>query len=635
MLSVTGLLMIKYIFFSFFRKQYPPVFFAGIIFSFLLSGNFLFAQTDTLEIKKLYDKALDFDDSKVDSLELYINLIESSSKELQYDKGEILSTRLKGIKAEFLGDFNTAITHYLHCLDLSHHAGLSVYESSALSDLAYIHMQLKNPAKAKEFYQQSAELAKKNGEAVSIISNLTNLGGICNQLGQTDSALFYLNEAWSIANALSVKTDLSFLRNNTGNAWFRKKEWAKSLIFFRMNKEENLLKNDKSQLWYDVLNMGDVFIEMAKYDSAKIYLDHAMSLATDLGSKRKEADVFSLYSKYYSRIGKYELAYNALQKWNTYDTSLVNEETRQNIVELEQKYNAREREQENKLLAAQFEAEKFRSHILFLLSMAIGLIALATIYFLFLIRKKNKKLEEKNTLIQLQNIKLADLNAEKNSLISIVSHDLATPFASIRMWSQLLESDPASLNPEQQKAIDRIKSSLDKGEAMIRNILNIEKDDINTRAIKLEETDLLQLLKEVIEDFKMKAAKKDIEINFDHPVTMNLVVTDGQLMKRVIDNLLSNAIKFSNPGKKVFVDLKEQVQHVQVSVRDQGPGITSDEMKTLFSKYGRTSVRPTDGESSTGLGLAIVKRIMQELGGEVYCTSEVGEGSTFTVLLKR
>ena len=627
--------MIKYIFFSFFKKQYPPVFFTGIIFSFLLSGNFLFAQTDTLAIKKLYDKALDFDDSKVDSLELYINLIESSSKELKYDKGEILSTRLKGIKAEFLGDFNTAITHYLHCLDLSHHAGLSVYESSALSDLAYIHMQLKNPAKAKEFYQQSAELAKKNGEAVSIISNLTNLGGICNQLGQTDSALFYLNEAWSIANALSVKTDLSFLRNNTGNAWFRKKEWAKSLIFFRMNKEENLLKNDKSQLWYDVLNMGDVFIEMAKYDSAKIYLDHAMSLATDLGSKRKEADVFSLYSKYYSRIGKYELAYNALQKWNTYDTSLVNEETRQNIVELEQKYNAREREQENKLLAAQFEAEKFRSHILFLLSMAIGLIALATIYFLFLIRKKNKKLEEKNTLIQLQNIKLADLNAEKNSLISIVSHDLATPFASIRMWSQLLESDPASLNPEQQKAIDRIKSSLDKGEAMIRNILNIEKDDINTRAIKLEETDLLQLLKEVIEDFKMKAAKKDIEIIFYHPVTMNLVVTDGQLMKRVIDNLLSNAIKFSNPGKKVFVDLKEQVQHVLVSIRDQGPGITSDEMKTLFSKYGRTSVRPTDGESSTGLGLAIVKRIMQELDGEVYCTSEIGEGSTFTVSLKR
>ncbi len=627
--------MINYISLQSFIKKYSRIFFAGIIFSFLFSFNFSFAQSDTLAIKKLYDKALDFDDSKVDSLELYINLIESSSEKLGYDKGDILSTRLKGIKAEFSGDFNTAISYYLRCLDLARHAGFSQYESSALSDLAYVHMQLKNPAKAKEFYQQSAELAKKNGEAVSIISNLTNLGGICNQLGQTDSALFYLNEAWSIANALKGKTDLSFLRNNTGNAWFRKKEWARAMQYFRMNEQENIIKNDKDQLWYDVLNMGDVYIEMEKYDSAKIYLDHAMDLARDLGSKRKEADVFSLFSKYYSRIGKYEEAYNALQQWNTYDTSLVNNETRQTIVELEQRFNAREREQENKLLVTQFKAEKFRSHILFILALVIGVIALATIYFLFLIRKKNKKLEEKNALIQLQNNKLADLNAEKNSLISIVSHDLGTPFASIRMWSQLLESDQATLNPEQQKAINRIKSSLDKGESMIRNILNIEKEEINTRSINLEETDLIPLLHGVMEEHAVHAEKKSIKLHFPNSKNEELVITDSQLLKRVFDNLLSNAIKFSEPGKNVFIELTEKGKLVTISVRDEGPGIPEDEIKTLFSKYGKTSIRPTAGESSTGLGLAIVKRIMQELNGDVSCQSAVGVGSVFTITLKR
>jgi signal transduction histidine kinase len=260
---------------------------------------------------------------------------------------------------------------------------------------------------------------------------------------------------------------------------------------------------------------------------------------------------------------------------------------------------------------------------------------LATIYFLFLIRKKNIKLEEKNALIQQQNSKLADLNAEKNSLISIVSHDLGTPFASIRMWSQLLESDPVSLNPEQQKAVDRINSSLDKGESMIRNILNIEKDEINTRAINLEEIDLLQLLKGVMEDYEVKAAKKEIKIHFAYPVKMHLVITDSELFKRVIDNLLSNAVKFSLPGKNIFVELKEQAQHILLSVRDEGPGIAADEMKTLFSKYGKTTVRPTAGESSTGLGLSIVKRIMQELNGDVSCQSTLGVGSVFTITLKR
>ncbi|MGL6266899.1 MAG: sensor histidine kinase, partial [Chitinophagaceae bacterium] len=277
----------------------------------------------------------------------------------------------------------------------------------------------------------------------------------------------------------------------------------------------------------------------------------------------------------------------------------------------------------------------FRTNILFGLAMVIGIIALATIYFLFLIRKKNSKLEEKNALIQQQNSKLADLNAEKNSLISIVSHDLATPFASIRMWSQLLESDAASLNPEQLKAVDRINSSLDKGESMIRNILNIEKDEINTRSINLEEIDLLQLLKVIIEDQAVKAAKKDIEIHFAHPDNLRLVITDSQLMKRVMDNLLSNAVKFSQPGKNIFVDVREQAQNILISVRDEGPGIEADEMKTLFSKYGKTSVRPTAGEASTGLGLSIVKRIMQELNGEVGCQSTLGIGSVFTVTLKR
>jgi signal transduction histidine kinase len=626
--------MIKIISLDFFIKPATRILNTGLLIYFLLSINFCQAQSDTQAIIKLYDKALDFDDSKIDSLKICITLIENSSKKLGYENGEILSTRLKGINAEFSGDFNAAITCYLHCLDLSRHAGLTKYESSALSDLAYIHMQLKNPSKAKEFYQQSTALSKKNGEAVSIISNLTNLGGICNQLGQTDSALFYLNEAWLIANTLKEKTDLTYLRNNTGNAWFRKKEWAKALQYFHMNAQENILNNDKDQLWYDVLNMADVYIEMTKYDSAKIYLENAMNLAMELGSKRKEADVYSLYSKYYSRIGKYESAYNALQQWNTYDTSLVNEETRQNIAELEQRFHAREREQENKLLVTQFEAEKFRAHNLFLLAIAIAGIALATIFFLFLIRKKNIKLEEKNALIQQQNSKLADLNAEKNSLISIVSHDLGTPFASIRMWSQLLESDPASLNQEQQKAIDRIKSSLDKGESMIRNILNIEKDEINTRAINLEEIDLLQLVKGVIEDHDEKAAKKDIDIHFEHPVKMQLVITDSQLLKRVIDNLLSNAIKFSPPGKNVFIELKKQEQQVFLSVRDEGPGIPEDELKILFSKYGKTSVRPTAGETSTGLGLSIVKRIMQELNGDVNCQSTVGVGSVFAITLK-
>ncbi len=610
-------------------------FFLRAVVAFLFSINQLLAQSDTQAIKNLYDRVLDFDDSKLDSFDYYTFLIERRSKDLGFDKGEILSTRLKGIKAELSGDYKSAINFYLRCLDLSRQSNLSAYESSALSDLGFIYTNIKNPQKAKEYYQLAAELSIKRNEAASMITNFTNLGAICNQLDQEDSALYYLDKAWAMAVLFPEYGELTFLRNNIGNAWFKKKEWEKALYYFRMNQQENIARNDKDQLWYDVLNMGDVFIELKKYDTARIFLANAMELAKQLGSKRKEADVFSLYSKYYSRIKNFESAYEALQKWNQFDTSVVNQETRQTIIEMEERFHAREREQQNKLLQTQIEAEKLRSRQLLIWILAIGGIAIITSYFFFLIRKKNNILEENNSVIQQQNTKLANLNAEKNSLISIVSHDLGTPFASIRMWNQLLEADLHELSLDQQKAVARIKTSLDSGEALIRNILDVEKEEINERTIHLEPVIIPDLIKSTIEDHKAKAEKKNIRIHYSPEQDALTIMTDKQLLKRVFDNLLSNAIKFSPSGRNIYIESSESKETVIVCFRDEGPGIPEVELKTLFSKYGKTSIRPTAGEPSTGLGLSIVKRIMQELNGEVSCTSDEGNGSAFTVSLKR
>lgn len=610
-------------------------FFLRAVMTFLFPINLLFAQSDTQAIKNLYDRVLDFDDSKLDSFDHYTHLIEKRSKELGFDKGEILSVRLKGIKAELSGDYKSAINYYLRCLDLSRQSNLSAYETSALSDLGFIYTNIKNPQKAKEYYQLAAELSIKRNEAASIITNFTNLGAICNQLDQEDSALYYLNKASAMAVLFPEYGDLTFLRNNIGNAWFKKKEWEKALYYFRMNLQENTARNDKDQLWYDVLNMGDVFIELKKYDSARIFLANAMELAKELGSKRKEADVFSLYSKYYSRIKNFEAAFEALQQWNKFDTSVVNQETRQTIIEMEERFHAREREQQNKLLLTQIEAEKLRTRQLLIWILAIGGIAVLTTYFFFLIRKKNSILEQNNSLIQQQNTKLANLNAEKNSLISIVSHDLGTPFASIRMWNQLLEADRHALSLDQQKAVERIKTSLDSGEALIRNILDVEKEEINERTIHLEPVNIPELIKATIEDHAAKAEKKKIAIHYLQEHDVLSIITDKQLLKRVFDNLLSNAIKFSPSGRNIYIEFSGTNEKAIVCFRDEGPGIPEVELKTLFSKYGKTSIRPTAGEPSTGLGLSIVKRIMQELNGEINCDSEEGKGSSFTVSLKR
>jgi len=102
---------------------------------------------------------------------------------------------------------------------------------------------------------------------------------------------------------------------------------------------------------------------------------------------------------------------------------------------------------------------------------------------------------------------------------------------------------------------------------------------------------------------------------------------------QILDNLISNALKYSPPNTTVHLHTLPEKDHVLVSVRDEGPGISEADQKKLFQKFTRLSARPTGGESSTGLGLAIVKRLAEAMSGSIQCYSTPGTGSNFTLRL--
>jgi signal transduction histidine kinase len=102
-----------------------------------------------------------------------------------------------------------------------------------------------------------------------------------------------------------------------------------------------------------------------------------------------------------------------------------------------------------------------------------------------------------------------------------------------------------------------------------------------------------------------------------------------------MNNLINNAIKFSYPNTTITLRARVQDQDVAISVQDQGQGIPAQEVDTLFTEFGKTSVRTTAGEKSTGLGLAIVKRIVELHGGRIGVESMVGVGSIFTFTLPK
>ncbi len=593
--------------------------------------------TDTNYLRSLYARAINMDESGLDSIRYYAREIEAACKNINFPIGKIYSLRLTGYYYENKGDYEKAVDLYLQTLDSARKLNIIECEVAALTDLAAVYTSnLKQPQKAKEFYLECVQLNKQRGDQNSLFATYTNLGAIYNKLSESDSALYFLNEGLKMEKSLLASgEDLSPLYNNLGNTYFSKKEFNQSLYWFDKNFQNHIRGKEWGDLWLDELNLADTYIEKGIYDSAGKYAHSSFDIATQLHSDSKKADSYSILAKLYQRQGDYRKAYENLQNWYRLDTAQVNSETYRVIAGLQQKFDARERENENLLLQAEVAKQKFDNRMSLILVIGL-LITVSLIGIAFEIKRKaNERLQDTNDLVIRQNEKLSELNDEKNSLISIVSHDLGTPFASIGNWTQLLEDGDQPLDESQQKAVTKIREITSFGERMIRNILNIEKEQISQHKLKIEKVDLKDCIDRVVEDFQQEAARKNISIIKETGNEMINLMSDYQLLTRIFSNLLSNAIKYTSPGKKVWVRIAGEPDQLIIQFIDEGVGVSAEELPSIFSKYAKISSRPTADENSTGLGLSIVKRLVEELNGNIRCESEKDKGSVFTVSFVR
>ncbi len=613
----------------------------GMLIGMMLIGTTLSAQVDTAAVQRLYYRAMHL--TLADSVKYYADSIEVLAVTAGNADMTIESLRLYGWYYENRGDYTRALESYYRALDSARRHQYVHRQTELLTDLAAVYTQdMKQPQKAKGIYQECVRLNKQLGDAHSLIASYSNLGAIYNRLGLYDSSLYFLYEGLRIGQPLELqgREDLSEIYNNIGNAYYYQKKYKESIDWFRINYRKDMdsrLPSHLADLWIDVLNMADSYSEEGAYDSAIKYGELSLNLAVQQDSRSKQSDSYHVLANLARHRGDYKRAFDYQSKWYALDTALVNSETYKAIAELEQKYEARKRENDNLILAAEITRQRFRNRIATIMAVSLFLIALVTAVLFIIKRKANRQLSATNDLIVRQNMRLSELNYEKNSLISIVSHDLSTPFATINIYHQLLqnENDNNVLSPGQKKALDRIGQATRYGENLIRHILDVEKAQTNQQPIQLENLDLRGFSESIIDQFSPVAATKDIRLHLNCPDRAVTVLSDPHLLGRMLGNLLSNAIKYTLSGKNVWVTIAEEKDAVSIEVRDEGVGIPSDELPHLFSKYSKISSRPTAGEPSTGLGLAIVKRICEELNGHISCNSTPGEGSIFTVILRK
>lgn len=226
---------------------------------------------------------------------------------------------------------------------------------------------------------------------------------------------------------------------------------------------------------------------------------------------------------------------------------------------------------------------------------------------------------------------LSGVETLRTDFIANVSHELKTPLAVMQNYSALLQNP--ELEEEQRMEYGRaITEQTKRLSNLVMNILKLNKLENQQIYPNAETYDLGEQLCECMLEFESVWEEKDIEIEADIGENIR-IETDKELLSLVWNNLLSNALKFTEAGGKVSLTLQNDEQFAYVQVQDTGCGMSPETGKNIFKKFyqGDTS-HATKGN---GLGLALVKRVIDICGGEIAVSSQLGQGSTFTVKLRR
>ncbi|GBD07035.1 Sensor histidine kinase TmoS [bacterium HR21] len=236
---------------------------------------------------------------------------------------------------------------------------------------------------------------------------------------------------------------------------------------------------------------------------------------------------------------------------------------------------------------------------------------------------------------QLQQLieELRQLNATKDHLMAVISHDLRAPLATAQGLVGLILADahsPDAVTDHATKLQKLLREQLE----LVNELLEFSRTETGRQTLEIGELDLCEILTNAVDTVALAAYSKQIQLvpSFpDEPIRMQ---GDAQKLQRIFTNLLANAIKFTPENGRVELQAWVEAgspRPVVVRIRDSGIGIPPEQLPHLFEPFSPARQRGTRGESGTGLGLAIVKRFVDMHGGVITVESTPGQGTTFVL----
>lgn len=570
----------------------------------------------------------------LDSAEYYyLRALEAGKANEQVKHYSKLNTDLANNYAS-KSDYVRAIQHLMEAKRLNFAKGDTFNQIINCIALGNIYYGMKDFDRAIASYREGEEINRTYGREDFRIRLLQNIGLLFVEIKlNPDSARFYINK--SMAAAKENQEEDSYLVSliNLGNLEIKLNNYDQALAFYLLAYKSPELENKRFERTAVLVNLGLVYQYLGELTKAEQFAREGLALAKQGGYLTFEKNGNDVLAQIAFLRKDYQTAYQYRMRVDTLGDSIWSETVKNSVAEATFQLQLHQADMEKSLLLTEnaINAQTILNQR-FLVAAVVVVLLLVVMLMLIAVRS-NRRQKELNRVLDKKNTELEELNVTKDKFISIIAHDLRSPFNALLGYLTELDENYQDYDEKtKREIIHRLKKSSYGTFNLLVNLLEWTQSQQGKMKSDSRQFQFSEIAGEVLDVLSTRHLSKNQTMATDYDTTLQ-VNTDPQILKSILINLINNAIKFTPTGGTITLTANKMDVKLVITVKDTGIGIPAAEIGNLFRLDSRFNRKGTENEPGTGLGLVMVQEYVTILGGTIHVASQEGVGSSFTVTL--
>jgi len=573
-----------------------------------------------------------------DSAKRYIDKALELAQLNNYQRGIAKAYNRMGTYYIVTSKYPDAILEFQKALPLYKAKNDSLGLSESYGNLGVLEFYLRDYESSEKNFRQALDYVDSVNNRNQYIKYIVNLSGVFREKRVLDSAVYYSKKALNLIKGGGDPRIAGVTYFNLGTARYFLGSYDEAIANLNL-----ALQSSNFPVQFQCLAKSYIaqsYTEQGRLDEAANELLAIEQQVLDLKDQYVILAYYEARQKLHEANNNTAEALAYAQKYIKLNDEIHNREQSNILQNLKIQFGIEEQQLENELLRSDAEMQalqiKHQRYAIIGISVLIVLLFLLLfiLYRMYSYKKSaNRILKKEQQVLNTSNKNLTAINHQKNNLFSIVAHDVKSPVAAVLSSINLLHNNYKNFTSEEIEALsEELKKQTSNLYYLIDSVLLWAKSQMNGYKFIISEVHPHKVVSEVVEAEDVFIERKNLKIDCVIPKE-DIIFTDRQVVIVIMRNLLSNAIKFTPANGKMTFSANRTSEVYELSISDTGVGMSKTDLDKVLIKKERFSVKGTNDEAGNGIGLILCQEIAHQIGGEIVATSQLGNGSTFTLKL--